>query len=88
MCLGIPAQVVELIDDSLQLAKVDVSGVRRTVNVALLGGTVAVGDWVLLHVGFAMSLIDEDEALATRALLEELASYAQDLDELRGSRIE
>ena len=88
MCLGIPAQVVELVDDALQLARVEVSGVRRTVNIALLDGEVAVGDWVLLHVGFAMSRIDEDEALATRALLEELASYEQELDELRGSRIE
>ncbi len=88
MCLGIPAQVVELVNDELQLAKVDVSGVRRTVNVALLDAEVAVGDWVLLHVGFAMSRIDEAEALATRTLLEELASYEQELDELRGSRIE
>ena len=51
MCLGIPAQVVELIDAELQLAKVDVSGIQRTVNVALLDGEVEIGDWVLLHVG-------------------------------------
>jgi hydrogenase expression/formation protein HypC len=89
VCLGIPARVVELIDDELQLAKVDVSGIRRTVNVALLDGAVAVGDWVLLHVGFAMSRIDEAEALATRELLEQLGQpYEQELDELAASRIE
>lgn len=89
MCLGIPALVVELVDPERQLAKVDVSGVRRTVNVALLDGEVEVGDWVLLHVGFAMSRIDEQQALATRELLERLgAPYAQELDELRASQIE
>jgi hydrogenase expression/formation protein HypC len=89
MCLGIPAQVVELVDAELQLAKVDVSGVRRVVNVALLDGEVDVGDWVLLHVGFALSRIDESEALITRELLETLgAPYEQELDELRASRIE
>ena len=74
----------------LQLAKVDVSGVRRVVNVALLDGEVDVGDWVLLlHVGFALSRIDESEALPTRAVLETLgAPYEQELDELRASRIE
>ncbi len=89
MCLGIPAQVIELIDAELQLAKVDVSGIRRIINVALLDGEVEVGDWVLLHVGFAMSRIDEDEALATRELLEQLGSpYEQELDELAESRIQ
>ncbi len=88
MCLGIPAQVVELVDAELQLAKVDVSGVRRVVNMALLGGEAGVGDWVLLHVGFAISSIDEDEALRTRALLEQLgAPYEAELEELRGSEI-
>ncbi|MGA2470398.1 MAG: HypC/HybG/HupF family hydrogenase formation chaperone [Solirubrobacteraceae bacterium] len=88
MCLGIPAQVVELIDAELQLAKVDVSGVRRTVNVALLDGETAVGDWVLLHVGFALARIDEEEALETRSLLERLGEpYELELGELRASRI-
>ncbi len=89
MCLGVPAQVVALIDPERQLAKVDVSGIRRIVNVALLDGDVAVGDWVLLHVGFAMSRIDEEEALATRELLEQLGRpYEQELEELAASRIE
>jgi hydrogenase expression/formation protein HypC len=88
MCLGIPAQVVELIDAELALAKVDVSGVQRTVNVALLDGEVEIGDWVLLHVGFALSRIDEAEALETRSLLEALGEpYEQELGELRASRI-
>jgi hydrogenase expression/formation protein HypC len=81
--------VIELIDADLQLAKVDVSGIRRTVNVALLDGEVDVGDWVLLHVGFALSRIDEEEALATRSLLETLgAPYQQELAELSASRIQ
>ena len=69
MCLAIPGQVIEFVDDELRLAKVDVAGVRRNVNVSLLDdehGGVAPGDWVLIHVGFAMSKIDELEA--SRAL--------------------
>ena len=88
MCLAIPAQVVELLDAELALATVEVSGVRRTVNVALLDGEVAVGDWVLLHVGFAISRVDEAEAAATLALLEALPAYEAELEELRGSAIE
>jgi hydrogenase expression/formation protein HypC len=89
MCLGIPGQIVEIVDPDQQLAKVDVSGVRRTVNVTLLDGRAGVGDWVLIHVGFAMSIIDEQHALETRAFLEQLgAPYDQELDELRSSAIE
>jgi hydrogenase expression/formation protein HypC len=63
MCLGIPGQVVELDAGSEQLARVDVAGVRRTINIALLEDEgVDVGDWVLIHVGFAMSKIDEEQA--------------------------
>jgi len=88
MCLGIPAQVIELVDRELGLAKVDVSGVRRTVNILLLEQEPAIGSWVLIHVGFAMSLIDEGEALRTRTFLEGLGDhYDAELDELRGSRI-
>jgi hydrogenase expression/formation protein HypC len=89
MCLGIPGLIVEIVDADQQLAKVDVSGVRRTVNIALLDGQAGVGDWVLIHVGFAMSVIDERQALETRAFLEQLgAPYDQELDELRSSAIE
>lgn len=65
---------------------------RRNVNVGLLAGgpdAVDVGDWVLIHVGFAMSRIDEEEARATRAFLEQLGDpYRDELEELRGSAIE
>ena len=65
MCLGIPGQVVELIDGHEHLARVDVSGVGRVINIGLLEDEdLAAGDWVLIHVGFAMSKIDEDEARA------------------------
>jgi len=63
MCLGIPGEVVELVDENRHLAKVDVAGVRRNVNIGLLEDeSVVPGDWVLIHVGFAMAKIDEDEA--------------------------
>ncbi len=88
MCLAIPGEILEITDPVKKLATVDVGGVRRTVNVGLLDGT-APGDWVLIHVGFAMSKVDEAEALATRRLLEELgAEYEAELAELRGSAIE
>ena len=73
MCLAIPGQVVEIVDEANRLAKVDVAGVRRNVNVGLLDddgdGGVEPGDWVLIHVGFALSKVDEEEAHATLALL-------------------
>jgi hydrogenase expression/formation protein HypC len=63
MCLGIPGQVVAFMDEHEHLAKVDVAGVRRTINIGLLEDeAVVLGDWVLIHVGFAMAKIDEAEA--------------------------
>jgi len=92
MCLGIPGQIVELVDPEYHIAKVEVSGVRRNVNVGLLTGgpdAVDVGDWVLIHVGFALSRIDEEEARATLAFLQQLGEpYEQELAELRTSSIE
>ena len=92
MCLAIPGQIVELVDEENRLAVVDVAGVRRTVNVGLLDGDaggVGRGDWVLIHVGFAISQVDEDEARATRELLERMgADYEQELEELKASVIE
>ena len=92
MCLAIPGQVVELVDAENQLATVDVVGVRRSVNVSLLAdesGGVAPGDWVLIHVGFALSKVDEEEAHATLALLAQMgAEYEQELEELKASVIE
>jgi hydrogenase expression/formation protein HypC len=87
MCLGIPGEVVALSDPATNLATVSVAGVRRVINVSLVDG-VQPGDWVLVHVGFAMSKIDEDEAQATLALLEGLGqAYADELLALRSSQI-
>jgi hydrogenase expression/formation protein HypC len=73
MCLGIPGRVVELLSDSDQLAKVEVEGVRRTVSIGLLEDDPArPGDWVLIHVGFAMAKIDEREAAMTLEALRTL----------------
>jgi hydrogenase expression/formation protein HypC len=94
MCLAIPGQVVEVVDDEHRLAVVDVAGVRRTVNIGLLdvagaGAGVGPGDWVLIHVGFAISQVDEQEARATRELLERMGTdYEQELEELKASVIE
>ena len=92
MCLAIPGQIVEVVDDENRLAMVDVAGVRRTVNVGLLdvdGTGVGPGDWVLIHVGFAISQVDEEEARATRGLLERMgADYERELEELKASVIE
>jgi hydrogenase expression/formation protein HypC len=81
-----------MVDEANRLAKVDVAGVRRNVNVGLLdedGGGVEPGDWVLIHVGFAISQVDEEEALATRQLLERMGeAYEQELEELKASVIE
>ena len=88
MCLAIPGQIVEITDDANRLASVDVVGVRRTVNVGLIDD-VGPGDWVLIHVGFALSRVDEEEAAATLRLLERMgAEYEQELEELKASAIE
>lgn len=90
MCLGIPGRVVEIIDEERELAKVEVAGVRRVVSIALLTGDErpAVGDYVLIHVGFALSRIDEAEAQATLRLLEGQAeAYRDEVDQLLGSDI-
>jgi hydrogenase expression/formation protein HypC len=92
MCLAIPGQVIEIVDDENRLARVDVAGVRRNVSIGLLdadGDGVGPGDWVLIHVGFAISQVDEQEARATRDLLERMgADYERELEELKASVIE
>jgi hydrogenase expression/formation protein HypC len=85
MCLAIPGRVVGLTDESL--AEVDISGVIRRVNVGLLD-PVAPGDWVLIHVGFALAKVDEEEAQATLALLQQMGeAYEQELEDLKASSL-
>lgn len=77
MCISVPGQVVAVGEDFHQLAQVDVCGVRRDVNIALVceeSPRQLLGQWVLVHVGFAMSIIDEQEALATLAALRQMES--------------
>jgi hydrogenase expression/formation protein HypC len=90
MCLGIPGEIVEILPDRPDLAKVDVSGVRRAINIGLLDRKrLAPGDWILIHVGFALSKIDEREAQAALGFLEGIGqAYADELAALRDSTIE
>jgi len=92
MCLAIPGQILDVVDETNRLAKVDVAGVQRNVNIGLLdddGVGVGPGDWVLIHVGFAMSKIDEAEAHETRRMLESMGEdYEQELEDLKASIIE
>jgi hydrogenase expression/formation protein HypC len=92
VCLAIPGQIVDVVDEANRLAEVDVAGVRRTINIGLLdddGHGVGAGEWVLIHVGFAMSRVDEEEAIATRRQLERMgADYEAELEELKASVIE
>lgn len=90
MCLGIPGQVVAIEDASKKLGVVEVGGVRRVTNLACVVDEAhpvesCVGDWVLVHVGFAMSRIDPEEAQRTLALLEELGEVQAELDAMRAS---
>jgi hydrogenase expression/formation protein HypC len=90
MCLGIPGEIVEFFDDRPDLAKVDVSGVKRAINIGLLSDEkLEPGDWVLIHVGFALSKIDEEEAKAALDFLEGIGqAYADELAALADSRID
>lgn len=86
MCLGIPGRIVDIPDREAGLATVDISGVRRSVSIALVdepAEPVAIGDWVLVHVGFALARIDEDQAQETLALLRRGVELQQELDEIR-----
>lgn len=88
MCLGIPGQIVEVTDEANDLALVNVGGVRRVINIAFVidedrPAGACVGEWVLVHVGFAMSRLDEQEAAHTLALLHELGVVQGEMDELR-----
>ncbi len=90
MCLGIPGQIIDIVDDANSIAKVDVSGAKRNVSVVLVRPEgIAAGDWVLIHVGFAMSKIDEVEAHETMQALQLMGqTYTDELDMLHSSQIE
>jgi hydrogenase expression/formation protein HypC len=86
MCLAIPGRIVEIVDEENHVAKVEVGGIRRNINLGLLADTeVKPGDYVLIHVGFAMSKIDEQEAAETLRLLQELGSYEPEVEQFRSS---
>ena len=90
MCLGIPGEVIELHPEQADLAKVNVSGVRRMINIGLLSDDPPVpGEWVLIHVGFALSKIDEQEAAAALQFLEGIGqAYEDEINALKESVIE
>ena len=92
MCLGIPGQIIEITDETKKLALVDVSGVKRQVNIACIvdedhNVASCVGDWVLVHVGFAMSRIDAEEAQKTLDLLVELGEAQTEIMAMQTSAI-
>ena len=93
MCLGIPGRIVKIDDVANMLAIVDVSGVRRKVNIACIVDeehpvSSCLGDWVLIHVGFAMSRLDEAEAAETLRILSELGEAQAELEAMRLSAAE
>lgn len=90
MCLGIPGQIVAIKDENNYLATVDVAGVKRDVNIACVVSethppAACIGDWVLVHVGFAMSRIDEEEAQKSLELLEQLGDIQNELNAIESS---
>jgi hydrogenase expression/formation protein HypC len=92
MCLGIPGRIVEITDPSRKLALVEISGVRREVNVACIAGDgpldALIGAWALIHVGFAMSRIDEQEAAKTLEVLHMLREAQAEIEAMRLSAAE
>jgi hydrogenase expression/formation protein HypC len=89
MCLGIPGRIIEISNAERKLAMVDVSGVKREVNIACVIGERAIedciGDWVLIHVGFAMSTINEEQAAETLRILIELGEAQEQIAAMRAS---
>ena len=90
MCLGIPGCIIRIDDAENMIATVDICGVRRQINVSCIVDEVhpveaCIGDWVLVHVGFAMSRIDADEAAATLKLLSELGEAQAELDSMQAA---
>ena len=84
MCLAIPGKIVEIVDPENHIAKVEVGGVKRNVNIGMLGKDEAgVGDYVLIHVGFAMSKVDEHEANETLRVLKEIGEFDLELEQFK-----
>jgi len=84
MCLAIPGRIIEIVDVENQIAKVEVGGVRRNINTGMLDREeTRVGDYVLIHVGFAMSKIDEREAEETLRVLKEIGQYESEFDQFK-----
>ncbi|MBA3257522.1 MAG: HypC/HybG/HupF family hydrogenase formation chaperone [Pyrinomonadaceae bacterium] len=84
MCLAIPGKIVEIVDIENQIAKVDVGGVKRNINIGMLGSEEArVGDYVLIHVGFAMSKVDEQQAHETLQVLKEIGEFDLELEQFK-----
>jgi hydrogenase expression/formation protein HypC len=84
MCLAIPGKIIEIVDAENQIAKVEVGGVRRNINTGMIDDT-KVGDYVLIHVGFAMTKIDEHEAEETLRVLKEIGDYQAEFDQFSTS---
>ncbi len=82
MCLAIPGKIVEIVDEENRIAKVEIGGVRRGVNIGMLDD-VGIGDYVLVHVGFAMSKVDEKQAHETLLTLQELGSYQEEFEQFQ-----
>lgn len=88
MCLAIPGRIVEIVDVENSIAKVEVGGVRRNVNIGMLDKEdTHIGDYVLIHVGFAMSKVDEHEAEETLRTLQELGQYQEEFEQYSSPEI-
>lgn len=92
MCVGIPGQIVNIVDAATDTATVEIAGIRRKIDISCVigeGRTHAdcVGEWVLVHVGFAMSRIDEDEAARTLQLLKEVGEMQMEMDAMQTSEV-
>jgi len=84
MCLAIPGKIVEIVDEDNSIAKVEVGGVKRNINIGMLGKEEAqVGDYVLIHVGFAMSKVDEKQAEDTLRILKEIGEFDLEFEQFK-----
>jgi len=84
MCLAIPGKIVEIVDAVNHIAKVEVGGVKRNINIGMLPeNETHIGDYVLIHVGFAMSKVDEQEAEETLRVLKELGEYQNEFENFK-----